>query len=37
LKKVSNIITYILNTEPEQPAGAIFENHFSEATNYFQE
>ena len=30
LKRGSNIITDILNKEPEQPVGNIFKNHFKE-------
>jgi hypothetical protein len=33
LKTVSNIITDILNKEPEQPVGDIFINRFGEAKN----
>ena len=37
LKTGSNIITDILNKEPEQPVGAIFKNRFSEAKGNLQE
>jgi len=37
LKPRSNIITDILNKEPEQPVGDIFKNRFGEAKNNLQE
>ena len=37
LKTGSNIITDILNKEPEQPVGNIFKNHFEEAKDNLQE
>jgi len=37
LKTVSNIITDIVNKEPEQPVGVIFKNRFSEAKCILQE
>jgi len=36
-KTGSNIITDILNKEPEQPVDAIFKNRFSEAKGNLQE
>jgi hypothetical protein len=37
LKTGSNIITDILNKEPEQPVGNIFKNRFSEAKGNLEE
>jgi len=37
LKTWSNIISRILNEEPEQPVGNIFKNRFEEAKDNLQE
>jgi len=37
LKTGSNIITYILNKDPEQPVGNMFKNRFSEAKGRIEE
>ena len=37
LKTGSNIITDILNKEPEQPTGNIFQNRFNEGKNNLEQ